>query len=307
MQLLELLRVKRVREAFSSFARWLPTQGSTQRAAMKLPKHVEFFVTLDNCDDEIWTDEFLLKRFGAATLRRYELPVRWLQLHANLTLAAQDKARDANSRRVRKMVAMMPEGTVARELLEAFEKELERRRDAGKLTERSMRLAFRPAIALLTVEDPHGARAPGQAALEQYLAATPGQRAAVSTFLGFLKFSRDIELRLPARPTGSSAVVRKALEKQIAALMTPPVNAARVAKCWAPLALRYFHHLSVTDAKTICNESTSLPGVNGTVLAYRGQEYWIPAEPMVMSPLRQENSLGPQGVIRNPPLLPLRF
>lgn len=281
-QLVELLRSKRVRDAFAAFAAWLPTQGSAQRAAMRLTKHAEFFVMLDGCGDEAWTGEFMLKRFGTATLRRYEMPVRWLQLHYDVALLAQDKAREADSSRVRRSVEMMPAGTFARELLEAFEKELESRRDAGKLTERSMRLAFRPAVALLSVEDPDGARAPGQAALERYLAATPGQRAAVSTFLGFLKSHRGVELRLPVR---SSASVRKVLEKQIAALMASAGDAARIAQRWAPLALRYFHHLSATDAKTICKESTSNPGAGGTVFTYRGQNYWIPAEPMASSPL----------------------
>lgn len=284
-QLVELLRGKRSREAFAAFAAWLPAQGSAQRAAMRLSKHVEFFEMLDNTGDEAWTGEFLLERFGTATLRRYELPVRWLQLQAGVLLQAQDKARDADARRVRKAVAEIPVGTVARALLEAFEQELGRRRDAGKLTERSARLALRPAVALLAVEDPDGGREPTQASLERYLEDTPGQRAAISTFLGFLKSSRGIELRLPPKFSGSSAGVRKALEKQIASLMAPPIEPGRVTKRWAPLALRYFHHLSASDAKTICAKSAVKPSAGGTVLTFQGQDYWIPAEPMTLSSL----------------------
>jgi hypothetical protein len=279
VQLVELLHSKRARDAFSAFATWLQTQGSAQRAALRLTRHAEFFVMLDGCSAEAWTSEFLLKRFGTATLRRYEMPVRWFHLHANIELPAQDKARDSDLRRVRTAVVMMPEGSLARELLEAFQRELERRRDTGKLTERSMRLAFRPAVALLAEEDPRGERVPGQAALERYLAATPGQRAAVSTFLGFLKARRGIELRLPTKP---SAQVRQSLEKQIAALITSPVDADQTPNRWALLALRYFHHLSATDAKTIYKESKLHPGSGGTVFTFRGQGYWIPAEPTML-------------------------
>ena len=147
-----------------------------------------------------------------------------------------------------------------------------------------MRLAFRPAVALLAEEDPLGERAPTQAALERYLVTKPGQRAAVSTFLGFLKANCGIELRLPKKITVDSAVGRRALEKQIAALMSPPVNADQVAKHWAPLALRYFHHLSAADAKTVYAGSSAQPRAGGTVLSFQGQEYWIPAEPMTLGP-----------------------
>ena len=284
LQLVELLRGSRARESFAAFAAWLPTQASAQRAAMKLPRHVEFFEMLDRAGDEAWTGELLLARFGTATLRRYELPVRWLQLHHHVDLPAENKAREADRRRVRQAVALAQVGSVARELLEAFELELRRRHEAGKLTELSMRLAFRPAVALLAEEDLLGARAPTQAALERYLATTPGQRAAISTFLGFLKSHRGLELRLPPKVAGSSAVGRKALEKQIVALMTPPIDIDRVAKRWAPLALRYFHHLSAADAKTVCIHSTAQPRAGGTVLSFKGQDYWIPAEPTTLGP-----------------------
>lgn len=280
-QLLELLRSTRAREAFAEFSVWLPTQSSAQRAALKLAKHVEFFELLDSVSDQAWTGEFLLERFGPAVLRRYELPVRWLQLSGGVAMPAEDKERAADARRVRRAASSMPEGTVARQLLEAFEQELVRRRDAGKLTERSMRLACRPAVALLVEEDPHGCRLPTQAALDRYIASTPGQRAAMSTFVGFLRRCRGIELHLPAkRGAGSSAAGRKALEKQIAALMAPSVDRKRIAKRWVPLALRYFHHVSVSDAKTLCARSTVTPSAGGLVLSCEGQDYWIPAEPM---------------------------
>lgn len=286
-QLVELLRGPRARESFTAFAAWLPTETSAQRAALKLARHIEFFEMLDGTGDEAWTGDFLLTRFGTATLRRYELPVRWLRLSYDVKLPAEDKAREADCRRVRKAVALAPEGSVARELLEAFEHELRRRHEAGKLTELSMRLAFRPAVALLAEEDPLGTRAPTQAALERYLVATPGQRAAMSTFLGFLKATRGIELRLPPRLASNTSIGRKALEKQIAALLERPVNAERVARHWMPLALRYFHHLSAADAKAVCASSTALPRAGGTVLTFQGQEYWIPAEPMTLSPPRR--------------------
>lgn len=287
MQLVELLRSRRTRESFFAFATWLPTQASAQRSAMRLARHAEFFEMLDCAGDQPWTGEFLLERFGAAALRRYELPVRWLQLRHDVKLPAEAKAREADRRRVRNAVAQAPRDSLARDLLEAFDTELRRRHQAGKLTERSIRLAFRPAVALLAEVDPLGKCIPTQAALERYLSTTPGQRAAVSTFLGFLKSNCGIELRLPPRNATSSTATRKALERQIAALMAPPINAEKLAKHWAPLALRYFHHLSAADAKMVCAGSSAQPGAGGTVLSFQGQEYWIPAQPMTLGHFSQ--------------------
>lgn len=279
-QLLELLRTSRVRDAFTEFCKWLPTQGSAKRAAMKLTKHVELFEMLDGMGDEPWTGEILLKQFGPATLRRYELPVRWMQSQAGVVVDTQDKVREADARRVRHAMEGVPTGSVARALLEAYEQELSRRCAAGRLTERSKRLAFRPALALLLMEDPLGRRAPTQAALERYMAETPGQRASVSPFLKFLESSQGIELRLPTKPSGNSAVVLKSLEARIASLMAPPIDVDRIAKHWAPLALRYFHRLSAAEAKSVCLESTTRSSGGGKVLTYRGQDFWIPAHPM---------------------------
>lgn len=279
-QLLELLRTKRVRNAFVEFAEWLPKQGSAQRAALKLTKHVQFFELLDALGDEAWTGELLLKSFGTATLRKYELPVRWLKFQAGVVLNAQDKANEADSRRVRKSIVAVPEDTVARKLLDAFKKVLDIRRDSGKLTERSIRLAFQPAIALLEVEDPSWMRAPTQAALDRYLAQKPGQRAAISTFIGFLKSNSRIELLLPAKSVGSNAVTRKKLEKQMALLMSPSIDAARIERNWIPLALRYFHYLSLRDARTIFADAEQKSHAGGLVLSYKGQVYWIPSKPM---------------------------
>ena len=281
-QLVELLKSPRVREAFLDFVAWLPSQGYVNKAAVGLRIHVRFFELMDAAGDEVWTGDFLLKKLGPAMLRKYELPMRWLQAERGLALEPQDKIREADNRRVRKAIATMPQGSVGRELLEAFEAELLRRRSAGKLSDRSMRLAFRPALVLLALEDADGSRVPSQATLERYLAKTPGQRAALSTFIGFLKANRGIDLRLPPKMSSNSLAERKALEKQITALMALTVKSGQVAKSWAPLALRYLHHMTPAQANEVVTRAVTRDEGNGTVLHCDGHDYWIPCDPSTL-------------------------
>lgn len=276
-QLVERINAPRVREAFLAFAAWLfEDQKGLARRTRRLREHAEFFVALDRLSDEPWTDEFLLKNFSTASLRRFELPVKWLEASGGSALSDEDKRRAADLRRVREAVDRLPEDTLARQVIEAFTGELIKRHDVGELSARSARLALRPAISLLDEEDAAGGRLPGQAALESYLGKVPGQRAAVSTFLGFLRAKHGLELRLPPKQTSSAA--RKALEKQITMMVQ---DQRPVDKQWILATLRYFHHLSAAEARAIHAQASSVDTPEGVELTIGGSVYWVPKRPVL--------------------------
>lgn len=281
-QLVELMSRPRVREAFLAFTAWLVLDDrGLQRRVSRLRQHADFFVELDRLDDEQWSGEFLLRHLGTATLRRFELPVKWLELQGAVTLSEEDKQREADLRRVKQAATRLPPNTVARQVVEGFAEELLKRHAAGELSVRSARLALRPAISLLEVEDPAGGRLPRQAALERYLDEVPGQRAAVSTFLGFLRASHGVDLRLPPKRSATSPAARKALEQQVAALVRDPQRREGLDKRWVPLALRYFHRLSATEAKVIHSAAVTVDARDGLELQFDGRVYWVPKQPML--------------------------
>lgn len=276
-QLVELISTPRVRDAFLAFASWLlGEEKGIERRTRRLREHVKFFVALDRLSDEPWTGEFLLKNFSTASLRRFELPVKWLEAIGGSALSDEDKRRAADLRRVREAVDRLPEDTLARQVIEAFTGELINRHDAGELSAQSARLALRPAISLLEEEDAAGGRLPGQAALESYLGKVPGQRAAVSTFLGFLRAKHGLELRLPPKQTSSAA--RKALEKQITMMVQ---DQRPVDKRWIVVTLRFFHHLSAAEARAIHAEASSVDTPEGIELRFDGSVYWVPKRPVL--------------------------
>lgn len=277
-QLVERLSTPRVREAFLAFAAWLlEDEKGIERRTRRLPEHAQFFVALDQLGEEPWTGEFLLKKFSTGSLRRYELPVKWLETRSGSVLSETDKRDAADLRRVREAVNGLPTGTLARQVADAFAGELLKRHATGELSARAARMALRPAIALLEEEDPEGRRLPGQAALESYLGKVPGQRAAASTFLGFLRAKYDSDLRLP--PKRSSTDARKALEKKIAALVQDQRPKAEVERQWILLALRYFHHLPAADAKAIHAAASRVDTANGVELRMGDSVYWLPKRP----------------------------
>lgn len=278
-QLVELLSTRRVREAFLAFAAWLlEDEKGIERRTRRLPEHAQFFVSLDQLADEPWTGEFLLKNFTTALLRKYELPVKWLESRSGIAHSEEDKRDAADLRRVREAVAQLPAGTLARQVANAFAIELINRHTAGELSAKSVRMALRPAISLLEEEDPEGNRLPGQAALGAYLGQVPGQRAALSTFLGFLRAKHSLDLRLPPKP--SALAVRKVLEKQIAAMVQ---DQRPIDKRWIVIALRYFHHLSAAEARAIHAAASSVDTTEGVELTLNDSVYWVPKPPALTS------------------------
>lgn len=278
-QLRELMSGARAQRAFDEYGAWLANEVATQRAALRIREHVAFFEELDKFGDAPWTGAFLLEHFGAAQLRRFELPVRWLQQRNGIVLSADEKLKEAETRRSRAAVALVPEGTSARKVIADFAGELEKRVATGDLSARSMRMALTPAIALLGKEDPTGQRLPSQATLDRYLAQAPGQRAAISTFLGFLRRRCELDLQLPPKARPGSAVVRNQLAKQIEALLSSPIGEEKLRERWLHLGLRYLHHLSAADAKRICKEGEIKSDQGGITLRFDGMNFWLPPQP----------------------------
>lgn len=282
-QLIELLSSPIVRNAFQKYLQWAIGNVAHPQLVRALPRHILFFQRLDQLDEQDWTADLMLRTFGTAELRRFELPVQWMKMSGILTITPIEKSTSVEMDRSRALVDLAASGSPARKLLQDFYAQLDARVKAGKMQPKSMRLALRPAVSLLAQADPEWKRMPDQLAVENLLTATPGQRAALSTFLGFLRLRHGLLLTSTAIRSGRKTLRSAFLGEQLAALVKeqqrPPEFEAR----WINLALAYFHKLSLTHVKSLLKKGKVASKDDGYELTIGPNVYWIPTPPNAAS------------------------
>lgn len=279
-QLCELLSSARVREEFQRYVSWAIAEIDLPRLVRALPRHVKFFELLEQqAGKEPWSAPLMLRVFGTAGLRKFELPVRWMHASGALEINAQEKEAAAELGRSQALVATAPPETVARRLLDEFYTDLHAKVRAGKMKPKSMRLSLRPAVSLLERADAGWQRTPDQAVVAELLDATPGQRAALSTFLGFLKAKHGIELRASVVGRRRRSGKREALGKQLAALAKEQPRPSDFESRWLYTALAYFHERSSAQAKSLLKEGALTEMDVGYELVVEDAKYWLPKPP----------------------------
>lgn len=278
-QLTELFSCESVRHAFSSYVRWVVAHNDVKRLCSVLVRHTKFFTMLDQHPDAAWDEAFVLRVFGTRRMRKYELPMRWLQDQHALTVTPEAKRANAAIQTSRKLAQSLPTGSLAETVLQAFFDELHARVEAGKIKPWSMRMALSPAVSLLLAASPEGTELPNQIALNEMLRRSPGQRDAASTFLGFLKARYAIELT--ARKIASHRVAdsRKKLGSQLCEIANSSRRDSQIRMQWDVTALRYFHRLNKCQAQEVIKTAKRalLPG--GDELDMGGQVFWVPHPP----------------------------
>ena len=194
-------------------------------------------------------------------------------------LTPEAKQATAEIQTSRKLLQRLPVGSIASAVLQAFFDELHARVEADKIKPRTMRMALRPAVSLLLSASHEGAAMPDQAALNDMLRNAPGQRAAVSTFLGFLKVRYSVELVAQKSASRRQTQIRKKLGAQLAEIASSPRRDAKVKLQWDVTALRYFHRLSKYQACEVVKTARRAELPNGDELRVGEAVFWIPHPP----------------------------
>jgi hypothetical protein len=128
-------------------------------------------------------------------------------------------------------------------MLEGYHDSLKADLAGGGITLRSVRLALTPAVGMLALAVEKWVAA-GQPLLKVCLNKLPGQRAAVSGFVGYLRNTLGIPVVLPKVDKKKTEQRRKKrLEAEMLALMRVADDSEKSRRKWLSVALAYFHGL----------------------------------------------------------------
>jgi len=264
-----------IRSDFGEFMTWLAQKNGSMAAALKISHYFSFFSELDVKWDNIITYKQLLEYFGIDGLRRYKTPMQWMQESRDVYPCVNEKQLFSESRKIRTMVATIPSNSTAYQVITDYQKTLQLRIDSGKLSIRSARLALRPAISVLLLSDPNGHRELDQQALERYLLAFPGQKAAITGFIRFLKEYHGSNLITMTPTTKYAHDYHKNAECELIKIFRKNVSEKDLLKQWIAIGLKYFHNLPPTLATLLAKTQHVVVG-KGIEIHGNGQVYWVP-------------------------------
>ena len=189
---------------------------------------------------------------------------------------ADTRETDSERRRIEAILNRLPAGSEAAVILGGYHATLRARGSAGKCTLRSVRLALSPAAGLLEMAAAGRGLPPGQRTLEAFLRQSPGQQAAVSSFVTYLRRAYGTDLAFPRRSARQRQKERRAkLLPELLAMMRDAGGTEAVDRRWLRIALQYFHDLPARAGKNTADDDVATDA-GGITVRVKNQSYWIP-------------------------------
>ncbi|MBF0503165.1 MAG: hypothetical protein HQM09_23765 [Candidatus Riflebacteria bacterium] len=262
---------------FETFGQWLGREVGEHKAALTIHRHLAFFMEIERRWKAIPDYNNMLEHFGTQELRRVLLPMRWLEECRLVVPDIRSKEENSERRRIMASLKKLPRGSRGQTILEGYHKALSDNLLSGKTTLRSIRLALFPAVVLLLKAGEMGCMPPDQKAVEAYLEKTPGQRAAVSGFVRYLRYAHRAKITLPQNNPQKAAQRRhKKLEAEMLELMRIGESGDAFLQRWIAVALEYFH--GVPRKRGLLVKAQELhAGDNGDVtILIDGARYYLP-------------------------------
>lgn len=269
-------RTAEMSKAFSDFGVWLHSEIGAKPAALNIHRHFVLFSDMESRWGQLPTYMQLLEGFGAAGLRRVELPMRWMQATGGIVVDEVAREHHTEMRRI----AELQESVVAAEsraILKKYQASLLVKVEQGSTSIRSVRLALKPAVDLLKLAWIQGNAMPSQRTLEHFWHASPGQVAAVTGFINFL--NRTFGMKLDARP--DKRLIEKARrqkkERALRQLLRERQEGEAFERKWISAALAYFHGITRFSAQQLNYAAADYKSVPGFNVIDGDDELWVPS------------------------------
>jgi hypothetical protein len=261
---------------FKAFGTWLEQHSGNHKAALTIHRYLPLFVEIERLWGDIPEYIELLNHFDTPKLRRFLLPVKWMEETGFIVINDQAKEDNSDNRRIASSLEKFAIGSQERTIIDGYLAHLNEKRQRDKTTLRSTRLALTPAAGLILIAKEMKCMPPNQGALEKYLDQAPGQRAAISGFVGFLQAAYKSTLILP-RPDSKKALRRreKKLEDEMYAIMQKDTQDESSKRQWLTIALAYFHGLPKSVGNLLTDKDISASN-GGMTVTWNNNQYWIP-------------------------------
>ena len=260
---------------FGLFASWLGDEVGAHKAAISVNRYLAFFIEIEKSFNSFPNYEELLNHFGAAKLRKVELPMRWMEFLGLIDVNAELREDNTEQRRISALLAKFDAETSERRLLNGYYQILLVDLKHSKTTLRSIRLSLSPASSLLAMSSGMKLMPPNQKALDAYLHKSAGQRAAVSGFVNYLRDVHEVDIKIPKLDSGKAKRNRmKKLEAEMLAIMKVG-GSLGLNREWLSVALAYFHGLPKKVGKTVTDENILDSGDGGVTILFNGLRYWV--------------------------------
>lgn len=260
---------------FQAFAGWLLERVGPHKAALTIDKHYCFFKEINSKWGAPPRYEVLLNEFGAGKLRRSELAMRWLTDSGQVRVAACSRERHSEERRVESMLEELHDPW-PKQLLLGYYKVLRGRLDKQEIDLRSVRLALRPAVAILKVAKLSEGQWLTMKHLEAFWRGSPGQVAAATGFVGYLKRTYGVHLKSKPDKHWLLQARRSKAEHDLLTLLKAR-TAANFESRWIAKALAYFHDLSRVSYKKLSYSTASVDSTTGFNVIHGALTLWVPS------------------------------
>jgi len=273
---------------FEAFGNWLGHKVGAHKASLTIHKYLVFFMEIEHQWREIPAYGVLLNHFGTPQLRRVLLPVSWMEESGLVEQDASAKKDHSDKRRILSTLEKVPKGSKAHSILAGYYQLMLNRQKQGKATLCSIRMALTPAAALLLIAEKIKCMPPDQGVVNMYLKKTPGQRAALSGFIRYLRCTHGADITLPKRDTKKGRKNRrKKLETEIFALIREESKDGKFQQRWLSVALAYFHGLPKKVGQKLRSDDVVQEKDGGFLVSWNGATYWIPPSVVFLTSLTE--------------------
>ncbi|MEG0693968.1 MAG: hypothetical protein RR444_12965, partial [Oscillospiraceae bacterium] len=133
----------------------------------------------------LWGDSLpdvdqLLQLLRTSGLRKFGLVMQWLdEIHEIRVISANKKDCSENDQS-RALIESLPQSSLAFDIVSVYKQKLDEKIRQGKTSTRSVRLAIKPAVALMLLIDQKEQRLPDLKLIKAYLTEHSGQAAALT-------------------------------------------------------------------------------------------------------------------------------